>query len=142
MGKGGPLAFLNKKPWHPGNIQNQEEIWKREQAFLAEVEKREELKRQIEEEREAEENATQFQREKYGYIYWYTCCSCAYSTPCSSVSFGMDSFCAGLESSAWNGCTKEALQHKKMQPKRRKSIFWAKQWISCRTMALRSLQLG
>lgn len=67
MGKGGPLAFLNKKPWHPGNIQNQEEIWKREQAFLAEVEKREELKRQIEDEREAEDNATQFQREKYAF---------------------------------------------------------------------------
>jgi hypothetical protein len=65
MGKGGPLAFLNKKPWHPGNIRNQEEIWKREQAFLAELEKREELKRQIEDEREAEDNATQFQREKF-----------------------------------------------------------------------------
>ena len=69
MGKGGPLAFLNKKPWHPGNIQNQEEIWKREQAFLAEVEKREELKRQIEDEREAEDNATQFQREKLSLIH-------------------------------------------------------------------------
>jgi hypothetical protein len=55
MGKGGPLAFLSKKPWHPLNARNQEETWKREQAFMAEVEKREELKRHIEEEREKED---------------------------------------------------------------------------------------
>ena len=54
MGKGGPLAFLNKKPWHPANGRNQEDIWKREQAFMAEVEKREELRRQIEEQRDEE----------------------------------------------------------------------------------------
>jgi hypothetical protein len=64
MGKGGPLAFLNKKPWHPANARNQEEIWKREQAYLAELEKRDELKRSIEEEREKEDNQTQFQRHK------------------------------------------------------------------------------
>jgi cation transport regulator ChaC len=55
MGKGGPLAFLNKKPWHPLNARNQEDTWKREQAFMAEVEKREHLKKHIEEEREKED---------------------------------------------------------------------------------------
>jgi hypothetical protein len=49
------MAFLNKKPWHPGSGRNQEDIWKREQAFMKEVEKREELKKQIEEQREQEE---------------------------------------------------------------------------------------
>jgi hypothetical protein len=71
MGKGGPLAFLNKKPWHPGNIRNQEDIWKREQEFLAEVEKREELRRKIEEEREQEDNVTQFQRERHAMHFVY-----------------------------------------------------------------------
>ena len=54
MGKGGPLAFLNKKPWHPANFRNQEKIWEKEQEYMKEVEKREELKKQIEEQREEE----------------------------------------------------------------------------------------
>lgn len=54
MGKGGPLAFLNKKPWHPGSGRNQEDIWKREQAYMKELEKRDELKKQYEEDREQE----------------------------------------------------------------------------------------
>lgn len=55
MGIGGPLAFLNKKPWHPLNRTNQEEIWKREQEYLAEAEKRDERLKQVEAEREKEE---------------------------------------------------------------------------------------
>lgn len=69
-GKGGPLAFLNKKPWHPLNLRNQEEIWKREQAYLAELEKRDQLVKQIEEEREREDNVTQFQRHKYAHNFY------------------------------------------------------------------------
>lgn len=55
MPKGGPLAFLNKKTWHPGNARNQEEVWKREQLFLKELDKQQELRKQIEDEREKEE---------------------------------------------------------------------------------------
>lgn len=55
MPVGGPMAFLNKKTWHPGNARNQEEVWKREQLFLKELDKQEELRKQIEEEREKEE---------------------------------------------------------------------------------------
>jgi N-terminal domain of CBF1 interacting co-repressor CIR len=54
-GKGGPLAFLNKKGWHPGSIQNQEKVWKREEEHLKELKKAEELRKQIAEEREKEE---------------------------------------------------------------------------------------
>eukprot|EP00884_Botryococcus_braunii_P018768 jgi/Botrbrau1/5575/Bobra.97_2s0006.1 len=54
-GKGGPLAFLNKKGWHPGSIQNQEKVWKREEEHLKEMKKAEELRKQIAEEREKEE---------------------------------------------------------------------------------------
>lgn len=138
MGKGGPLAFLNKKPWHPGNIQNQEEIWKREQAFLAEVEKREELKRQIEDEREAEDNVTQFQREK-----------CAVDFICGGfkspmrvlhhvtvwLRFLMALVFTGLGTSVWSGCTKVGLRQEKTQRRRRKSILWARRWTSYQTMA-------
>ena len=49
------MAFLNKKTWHPGSFQNQEEVWKREQEALREKRKLEELRKQIEEERGKEE---------------------------------------------------------------------------------------
>lgn len=55
MGKGGPLAFLNKKTWHPGRIQNMEEVWKREQEAAKEQQRMEDLKKQIYEERAKEE---------------------------------------------------------------------------------------
>lgn len=55
MGKGGPLAFLNKKTWHPGRIQNMEEVWKREQEAAKEQQRMEDLKKQIYEERAREE---------------------------------------------------------------------------------------
>jgi hypothetical protein len=51
MGGGAPLAFLNKKTWHPGRMQNLEEVWKREQAAAAEQRKLEELRKQYEDER-------------------------------------------------------------------------------------------
>lgn len=120
MGKGGPLAFLNKKPWHPGNIQNQEEIWKREQAFLAEVEKREELKRQIEEEREAEDNATQFQRETCALAEVMPSCVCLRYVLC--VAPRQVAVHADLGSSVWSGCTREALRHGRTQKRRKRNI--------------------
>lgn len=55
MGKGGPLAFLNKKTWHPGRVQNLEEVWKREQAAAKEEQKARDLQKQIVEERAREE---------------------------------------------------------------------------------------
>jgi hypothetical protein len=55
MPKGGPLAFLNKKTWHPGRIQNQEKVWLKEQEAAKEQQKLEDLKKQIEEERAREE---------------------------------------------------------------------------------------
>lgn len=51
MGGGAPLAFLNKKTWHPARMQNLEEVWKREQAAAAEQRKLEELRKQYEDER-------------------------------------------------------------------------------------------
>lgn len=42
---------MNKKPWHPARVQNLEEVWKREQKAIAEEQKAEELRKQIEEER-------------------------------------------------------------------------------------------
>ncbi|KAL6763689.1 hypothetical protein V8C86DRAFT_192422 [Haematococcus lacustris] len=55
MGGGGPAGFLNKKPWHPGRFQNQEEVWKREQKAAAEQKKLEELRQQYEDERKNQE---------------------------------------------------------------------------------------
>ncbi|KFM23213.1 Pre-mRNA-splicing factor CWC25 [Auxenochlorella protothecoides] len=55
MGKGGPMAFLNKKTWHPGRVQNMEEVWKREQVASKEEQKVRDLQKQIAEERAREE---------------------------------------------------------------------------------------
>ena len=44
---GGGLTFLNKKTWHPGRMQNQEEKWKREQAAEKEAKKLAEIRTQI-----------------------------------------------------------------------------------------------
>ena len=52
---GGGLAFLNKKTWHPGRLDNQEEKWKREQAAAKEKAKLDELQKQIVLERQQEE---------------------------------------------------------------------------------------
>ena len=52
---GGGLAFLNKKTWHPGRLDNQEEKWKREQAAAKEKAKLNELQKQIAMERQQEE---------------------------------------------------------------------------------------
>ena len=52
---GGGLTFLNKKTWHPGRMQNQEEKWKREQAAEKEAKKLAEIRTQIEQERQREE---------------------------------------------------------------------------------------
>lgn len=51
------MAFLNKKTWHPGRLDNQEEKWKREQAAAKEKSKLDELKKQIVLERQQEELA-------------------------------------------------------------------------------------
>jgi hypothetical protein len=43
MGKGGPLAFLAKKPWHPARFSNQEEVcdlesvWQYGQYFVLHI---------------------------------------------------------------------------------------------------------
>jgi len=55
MGKGGPLAFLNKKHFHTGSIRNVEEVWKREQKAAREEARLEELRKQIAQERQLEE---------------------------------------------------------------------------------------
>jgi glutamate dehydrogenase/leucine dehydrogenase len=57
MGKGGGggIGFLNKKTWHPGRIQNLEEVWKREQVKEAEERKMDELRKQVMEERKKSE---------------------------------------------------------------------------------------
>ena len=50
---GGDLNL--KKSWHPAIYKNQEAVWKREQAVLAEQRKLDLLKREKEEERNREE---------------------------------------------------------------------------------------
>ncbi|KAG9448889.1 hypothetical protein H6P81_008854 [Aristolochia fimbriata] len=49
------LKFLNKKGWHTGSLRNIENVWKAEQKHDAEQKKLEELKKQIQEERERAE---------------------------------------------------------------------------------------
>jgi hypothetical protein len=46
------LKFLNKKGWHTGSLWNIENVWKAEQKHEAEEKKLEELRKQIQEERE------------------------------------------------------------------------------------------
>ncbi|XP_020222008.1 pre-mRNA-splicing factor CWC25 homolog [Cajanus cajan] len=46
------LKFLNKKGWHTGSLRNIENVWKAEQKHDAEQKKLEELRKQIQEERE------------------------------------------------------------------------------------------
>lgn len=49
------LKFLNKKGWHTGSLRNIENVWKAEQKHEAEQNKLEELRKQIQEERERTE---------------------------------------------------------------------------------------
>ncbi|XP_043688201.1 pre-mRNA-splicing factor CWC25 homolog isoform X2 [Telopea speciosissima] len=49
------LKFLNKKGWHTGSLRNIENVWKAEQNRDAEQKKLEELRKQIQEERERSE---------------------------------------------------------------------------------------
>lgn len=49
------LKFLNKKGWHTGSLRNIENVWKAEQKHDAEQKKLEELRKQIQEERERSE---------------------------------------------------------------------------------------
>uniref|UniRef100_A0A2N9IM77 CBF1-interacting co-repressor CIR N-terminal domain-containing protein n=1 Tax=Fagus sylvatica TaxID=28930 RepID=A0A2N9IM77_FAGSY len=49
------LKFLNKKGWHTGSLRNIENVWKAEQKHEAEEKKLEELRKQIQEERERHE---------------------------------------------------------------------------------------
>ncbi|XP_030546462.1 pre-mRNA-splicing factor CWC25 homolog [Rhodamnia argentea] len=49
------LKFLNKKGWHTGSLRNIENVWKAEQKHDAEQKKLEELRKQIQEERERDE---------------------------------------------------------------------------------------
>ncbi|MED6160056.1 hypothetical protein PIB30_047856 [Stylosanthes scabra] len=49
------LKFLNKKGWHTGSLRNIENVWKAEQKHDAEQKKLDELRKQIQEERERNE---------------------------------------------------------------------------------------
>ncbi|KAL3584934.1 hypothetical protein D5086_011801 [Populus alba] len=49
------LKFLNKKGWHTGSLRNIENVWKAEQKHDAEQKKLEELRKQIQDERERSE---------------------------------------------------------------------------------------
>ncbi|XP_058723667.1 uncharacterized protein LOC131595349 isoform X2 [Vicia villosa] len=49
------LKFLNKKGWHTGSLRNIENVWKAEQKHNAEEKKLDELRKQIQEERERSE---------------------------------------------------------------------------------------
>ncbi|XP_074558952.1 uncharacterized protein LOC141814897 [Curcuma longa] len=49
------LKFLNKKGWHTGSLRNIENVWKAEQKHEAEQRKLEELRKQIQDEREKDE---------------------------------------------------------------------------------------
>lgn len=49
------LKFLNKKGWHTGSLRNIENVWKAEQKHGAEQKKLEELRKQIQEERDRDE---------------------------------------------------------------------------------------
>ena len=55
MVKGNPLSFLNKKGWHPASFKNTEKVWKKEQEAAAEERKLEELRKQLADERRANE---------------------------------------------------------------------------------------
>ena len=55
LGVGMALKFLNKKGWHTGSLRNIENVWKAEQKHDAEQKKLEELRKQIQEERERSE---------------------------------------------------------------------------------------
>ena len=48
-------GFLNKKTWHPGRIDNQEKVWKKEEDARKESSRLEDLRTQLEEERQREE---------------------------------------------------------------------------------------
>ncbi len=50
---GGDLNL--KKTWHPGTFKNQEKIWKLEQKVIDEKKKLEQLKKELQEERDREE---------------------------------------------------------------------------------------
>ncbi|CAL9062378.1 unnamed protein product [Musa banksii] len=49
------LKFLNKNGWHAGSLRNIENVWKAEQKHEAEQRKLEELRKQIQDERENSE---------------------------------------------------------------------------------------
>lgn len=49
------MKFLNKKGWHTGSLRNIENVWKAEQKHSAEEKKLDELRKQIQEERERSE---------------------------------------------------------------------------------------
>lgn len=49
------LKFLNKKGWHTGSLRNIETVWKAEQKHEGEQKKLEELRKQIQDEREKSE---------------------------------------------------------------------------------------
>ena len=46
---------MNKKTWHPGRMDNQEKVWKKEEDARKESSRLEDLRTQLEEERQREE---------------------------------------------------------------------------------------
>lgn len=53
-----PASCPPQKTWHPGRIQNLEEVWKREQEAAKEEQKLKEYAKQLQEERAREELAS------------------------------------------------------------------------------------
>jgi hypothetical protein len=54
-GSGGGLAFLNKKSWHTGKLNNIERVWQKEEDERKEKQKMLELQKELAEERQIDE---------------------------------------------------------------------------------------
>lgn len=63
-GDGGPMSFLGKKSWHVGSLKMQEKVWKKEEEAAREKKRIEEMKRNIQEEREKTELIRQANRKR------------------------------------------------------------------------------
>lgn len=65
------LKFLNKKGWHTGSLRNIETVWKAEQKHEGEQKKLEELRKQIQDEREKSE--FRLMQEQAGLVPYVPC---------------------------------------------------------------------
>lgn len=58
------MSFLGKKSWHVGSLKMQEKVWKKEEEAAREKKRIEEMKRNIQEEREKTELIRQANRKR------------------------------------------------------------------------------